>query len=116
MARLVHLELHTSNLAGAVGFVHGMFGWRPEHVTTPHGSYMALDMGPTGISGGIVEREVPRGLWLPYVAVDEIATATERARSLGADVVAEPTEGAAGVRSTIATPCGTELTFWQQKR
>lgn len=112
---MVHLELHTANLAGAVSFVHGMFGWRPEHVTTAHGSYLALDMGGE-IGGGIVEDEVQSGLWVPYVEVPEIVAATDRAAGLGARVTVAPREGAAGFRSTVVTPCGTQITFWQQKR
>lgn len=115
MQKIVHIELHTSNLGGAAHFVHGMFGWKPEHVRTPHGSYLALDMGGE-VGGGIVEGELDRALWVPYVEVPEIGAATDRARSLGAEVVLEPAEGSAGFRSRIRTGCGTELAFWQQKR
>ncbi len=34
-----------------------------------------------------------RALWLPYVSVPDIRTATERAERLGARVLLEPREG-----------------------
>jgi predicted enzyme related to lactoylglutathione lyase len=69
-----------------------------------------------GPGGGIVECATRRPLWLPYVAVPEVAAATERARALGAAVLLEPREGPTGWRSVIATPAGAELAFWQSKR
>ena len=66
--------------------------------------------------GGIVECSTKRPLWLPYVQVDDIVRATDRARGLGARVLLEPREGPAGWRSVIATATGGEIAFWQQKR
>ena len=54
-------------------------------------------------------------LWLPYVEVDRIDEATDRARRLGASVAVEPREGPAGWRSVVSTPSGGELAFWQPK-
>jgi uncharacterized protein len=53
---------------------------------------------------------------LPYVEVDGIDDATERARGLGASVLLEPREGPAGWRSVVRTAVGGELAFWQPKR
>jgi predicted enzyme related to lactoylglutathione lyase len=58
----------------------------------------------------------PGPLWLPYVAVPELALTTERARELGASVLLEPREGPLGWRSVVASPGGGELAFWQPKR
>ena len=112
---VVHLELHTGDLPRACEFYWGLCGWRPEHVRTQSGSYLALGMGE-GVGGGIVECETERPLWIPYVKVPEISAATTRARELGASVLLEPREGAAGYRSVIATPVGGEIAFWQSKR
>jgi predicted enzyme related to lactoylglutathione lyase len=68
-----------------------------------------------GIQGGVVEREDERPAWLPYVEVSDVATATERARLLGAAVVLEPREGPAGWRSVLAAPAGAEIALWQPK-
>ena len=44
----------------------------PDRVDTRHGSYLALDMGRR-LGGGIVESSTAKPLWLPYVAVGDIA-------------------------------------------
>lgn len=113
---VVHLELHTGNLEGARAFYSQLCGWGPERVDDRHGSYLALELGGGGLGGGVVECGTQRSLWLPYVAVAEIAKATDRARLLGASVLLEPREGPAGWRSVVATPAGGEIALWQQKR
>jgi predicted enzyme related to lactoylglutathione lyase len=112
---VVHVELHTGDLARARAFYAQLCGWRTEQIVAEDGSYLALDLGP-GLGGGIVECETRRTLWLPYVEVAEIGDATERARRLGATVALEPREGPAGWRSVIATPASGEIAFWQPKR
>jgi predicted enzyme related to lactoylglutathione lyase len=112
---VVHLELHTGDLAGAREFYAGLCDWRPERITVPSGSYLALSMGG-GLGGGIVECAARRPLWLPYVEVADVAEATDRARELGAAVVVEPREGPAGWRGVVAAPAAGELAFWQPKR
>src|SRR5215207_8804929 len=102
---VVHLELHTGNLARACAFYTELCGWRAARIDTEAGSYRALDPGH-GPTGGVVECDVRRPLWLPYVAVPEISEATERARALGASVLLEPREGPAGWRSVVAAPAG----------
>jgi predicted enzyme related to lactoylglutathione lyase len=111
---VVHLELHTGNLAGASAFYAQLCGWRPERVEAGGSSYLALEMG-NGIGGGIVECDAGRPLWLPYVEVPEIVDSTDRARRLGADVLLEPREGPVGWRSVVSTPAGGEVAFWQPK-
>jgi predicted enzyme related to lactoylglutathione lyase len=112
---VVHLELHTADLTGARAFYAGLCGWRPEQITVPSGSYLALEMGGE-LGGGIVECAARRPLWLPYVEVPDVVAATERARRLGATVVLEPREGPVGWRGVVAAPAAGELGFWQPKR
>lgn len=114
-SRVVHLELHTGNLARASAFYLRLLGWRPERVQAGSGSYHALELGG-GFSGGIVECGTRRPLWLPYVDVDDVEAFTERACQLGASVLLEPREGPAGWRSVLVTPAGGEIAFWQAKR
>ena len=112
---VVHLELHTGDLPRARDLYAELCGWRPEWIETRAGSYLSLELGG-GLEGGIVECPVRGPRWLPYVAVDEIAAATDRARALGACVLLEPREGPAGWRSVVRTAVGGELAFWQPKR
>lgn len=113
--RVVHLELHTGDLAGASGFYAQLCGWTPERIAVGSNSYVALPLGG-GLDGGIVECAARRPVWLPYVEVPDISEATDRARRLGASVLLEPREGPAGWRSAVAAPAGGEIAFWQPKR
>jgi predicted enzyme related to lactoylglutathione lyase len=83
-------------------------------VDTESGSYLALQLGGD-LGGGIVECGTRRAVWLPYVEVDCVDQATDRARELGAAVLLAPREGPAGWRSVIATPDAGEIALWQQK-
>lgn len=112
---VVHLELHTHDLAGASAFYGGLLGWETERLDTSWGSYNALLIG-RGVDGGIVECGAERPTWLPYIAVDRIEIVTDRAAGLGAAVLLDPREGPAGWRSVVRTPAGGEVAFWQQKR
>jgi predicted enzyme related to lactoylglutathione lyase len=111
--RLVHLELHTGDCSRALAFYERLFGWRPEQVRAGGTAYTALELGSVG--GGVVECGARRSLWLPYVAVDDIGRATDRARALGASVLLEPREGPAGWRSVVSDRAGGEIAFWQPK-
>jgi predicted enzyme related to lactoylglutathione lyase len=111
---VVHLELHTGDLAGASAFYAQLWGWRPQRIDTASGSYHALGLG-AGVGGGIVECGTRRSVWIPYVEVDRIDEVTERAGRLGASVLLDPREGPAGWRSVVATPEGGEIAFWQPK-
>jgi predicted enzyme related to lactoylglutathione lyase len=111
---VVHLELHTANVVGASAVYSELCGWLPELVETDAGRYLTLEFG-TALAAGIVETGVRHPVWLPYVQVERIDEATERARRLGAAVAVAPREGPVGWRSVVSTPAGGELAFWQPK-
>jgi predicted enzyme related to lactoylglutathione lyase len=113
-SRVVHLELHTYDLEAASAFYCALLQWRAQQIDSPWGSYHGLLGG--GLDSGIVACGTLRAGWLPYVEVDRIKVATERARRLGASVLLSPREGPAGWRSVVSTPAGGEIAFWQQKR
>ena len=110
----MHLELHTADLARARAFYATLCGWRAEQIEIVNGSYLALELG-NNLGGGIVECGTQHAIWLPYVEVAQIDTATHLARQLGASLLLEPREGPAGWRSVIATPEAGQIALWQQK-
>jgi predicted enzyme related to lactoylglutathione lyase len=118
MARMrhpvVHLELHTADMAGACAYYSELCGWSTNRIQTTAGSYSSLDPGGR-LSGGVVECETQRPLWLPYVEVEEISGATARAAELGASVLLSPREGPAGWRSIVGGCPGGEIALWQPK-
>jgi predicted enzyme related to lactoylglutathione lyase len=111
---VVHLELHTGDLEGAVAFYAQLLGWRPERIRAGAGSYLALGMG-SGVGGGVVECASPLAVWLPYVEVSDVIRSTDRASCLGGKIVLSPREGPKGWRSVVSTPGGGEVAFWQPK-
>jgi predicted enzyme related to lactoylglutathione lyase len=111
---VVHLELHTGDLRGAVDFYAKLFGWRPERIRAGQGSYLALGMGDR-VGGGVVECPADQPLWLPYVQVPDVTASTDRAQGLGGEVLLGPREGPEGWRSVVSTPDGGEVAFWQPK-
>jgi predicted enzyme related to lactoylglutathione lyase len=111
---VVHLELHTGDLQGAVAFYARLFGWRPERIGSGATSYLALAMGDR-VGGGVVECAARTPLWLPYVAVPDVCATTECAQGLGSEILLGPREGPEGWRSVVSTPDGGEVAFWQPK-
>lgn len=88
----VHLELNASDLNKAKAFYGEMFGWQ----------FQDNDMGPLGIyttfkpdkepGGGMYSaKDMPQG-WLPYIGVEDIKSATAKAKSLGAQVFIDSQE------------------------
>jgi predicted enzyme related to lactoylglutathione lyase len=112
---IVHLELHTGNLARACDFYSRVCGWQVERVDSGPRAYQAFEWGG-GLAGGVVECGTERPLWIPYVEVAEIGEATEGATAAGATVMLGPREGPAGWRSVVTVPDGAEVAFWQPKR
>jgi predicted enzyme related to lactoylglutathione lyase len=111
---VAHLELHTDDRVEALGFLSRLLGWRSEEVGPAESAYVALGVGDR-ISGGIVECGTSSPQWLPYVVVDRLERATERATELGACTLLGPREGPAGWRTVIAAPAIGALALWQLK-
>ena len=113
---VVHLELHTGDLIGAVAFYSELFGWHPQRIHAGNGSYLSMEMGER-VGGGVVEcEEAEHPLWLPYVEVPDIVVSTDLAERLGGRVMLDPREGPEGWRSVVSTPEAGDVAFWQQKK
>jgi predicted enzyme related to lactoylglutathione lyase len=111
----VHIELSTIDVPKAKDFYGNLFGWKLEDVPMPSGTYTMIDVGE-GTGGGIMQHPIPGvpSTWLAYVLVDDIAAATEKARSLGATVIKDVTEiVGAGWLSIIVDPTGASLGLWK---
>jgi predicted enzyme related to lactoylglutathione lyase len=115
----VHVELNTADPEKAKAFYAKLFQWELEDVANPGvptGSYTIVKVG-TGTGGGIMKL-VPGGPsgWLAYVAVEDIHAATQKAKSLGGQVMKEVTEVMGmGWLSIIQDPTGVVLGLWKPK-
>ena len=114
----VHVELNTTDLGKAKTFYGKLFDWKLQDIPMPGGSYTMIDVGE-GTGGGMMAHPMPGApsAWLPYVLVDDIKAATQKAKSLGATVKRDVTEVMEmGWLSIIADPTGATLGFWQPKK
>ena len=113
----VHVELNTNDLAKAKTFYSNLFSWKLDDVPMDGGSYTMIRVGE-GTGGGMMKQMVPGApsAWLAFVQVEDIAAATQKARSLGATVMKDVTEVmGAGWLSIIADPTGALLGLWKPK-
>lgn len=110
---MVHLELHTPDLADARAFLREVLGWCADERPTATVPYVSVDVG---MSGGLVQCGTSTAMWLPYVEVADVDAATDRARSLGAGTVLAPRTGPYGRRSVVRSPVAGDLAFWQASR
>jgi predicted enzyme related to lactoylglutathione lyase len=112
----VHLELNTPDLAKAREFYGSLFGWQ----------FQDMDMGPSGIYSTFKPSEGPGGGmmsmpggnhgWLAYVGVEDVNDATEKARSLGANIMMGPHEiPHVGWFTVMADPTGCPIAIFQPK-
>jgi predicted enzyme related to lactoylglutathione lyase len=115
----VHVELNTPDPAKAKAFYSKLFQWELEDVPSPalpESTYTMIKVGD-GTGGGVM-KQVPGGPsgWLAYVQVDDIRAATQKAKSLGAEVMKDVTEVMGmGSLSFIRDPTGAILGLWEPK-
>jgi predicted enzyme related to lactoylglutathione lyase len=114
----VHVELNTTDVGKAKSFYGKLFNWKLEDVPMGSETYTMVRVGD-GTGGGIMKHPMPgaSSTWLAYVLVDDIAGATQKAKSLGATVVKDVTEVmGAGSFSIIMDPTGAALGLWKPKQ
>ena len=113
----VHVELNTTDVNKAKAFYGKLFDWTLEDVPMGDSAYTLIKVG-NGTGGGMMKHPVPGApsAWLAYVQVDDIAAATEKARSLGATVMKDVTEVMGmGWLSILIDPTGAALGLWKPK-
>ena len=113
----VHVELNSPDPEKAKTFYAKLFQWQLEDMpnpTVPDHSYTVIKVGE-GTGGGIM-KQVPHGPagWIPYVLVDDLRVATDKAKSLGGKVMKDVTEVPdMGWFSIIQDPTGVVLGLWK---
>ena len=88
----VHLELSTSDSAKAKDFYAGLCGWTYTDNDMGGGMIYTTFKPDSGPGGGIYSAPGMPTAWLPYIGVDDINAATEKAKSLGATIHKGPME------------------------
>ena len=116
----VHIELNSPEPQKAKAFYAKLFQWQLDDMPSsaaPDHSYTVIKVGE-GTGGGIM-KQVPHGPagWIPYVQVDDLRVATDKAKSLGAKVMKDITEVPdMGWFSIIQDPAGSILGLWETNR
>jgi predicted enzyme related to lactoylglutathione lyase len=75
---------------------------------------LSAGAGPFGALGSEEARYGDRDEWIPFVAVDDVDAATQRAIALGASLLREKSRGPAGEFTVIRDPGGAALALWRK--
>jgi predicted enzyme related to lactoylglutathione lyase len=112
----VHVELNTTDPEKAKAFYGKLFRWEMEDVPMGPGLTYTMIQPGEGTGGGLMKHPMPGApsMWLAYVVVDDVNASTDKARSLGANVIKEKTEvPGMGWFSIIMDPTGAALGLWE---
>ncbi len=111
----VYVELHSTDTKKARDFYGAMFDWEFEAMETPMGPYTFIKPGD-GTPGGLAAHDGSKGPshWLSYINVDDIDAATDKACSLGAELLQGKTQvPSMGWFTVLADPTGAKIALWQ---
>jgi predicted enzyme related to lactoylglutathione lyase len=94
-------------------FYEALFSWKasdgPSDMTM-----LSTGGGPFAAIGSKKDRYGDREEWIPFVAVEDVDEATNRALSLGAELVREKRRGPAGDFSIVRDPAGAAIGLWKK--
>lgn len=114
-------ELMTSDSDQSKKFYGELFGWSFEDHDMGDMTYTMLKKDGKDV-GGLLrvpkehEHEIPSH-WMSYVLVADVDASAQKAKSLGASIVREPTDVAEFGRFTILKdPTGAHIALWQTKK
>jgi len=113
----VHVELNSTDVDKSKSFYGKLFEWKLEDVPMGDMNYTVIKPG-SGAGGGIMKHPVPGApsAWLAYVQVDDIQASTQKAKSLGATIMADVTEiPGIGWFSILIDPTGAALGLFKPK-
>ena len=111
-----HVELASTDVSKAKTFYSTLFNWKLSDTDMGGGMIYTTFKPEGGPGGGMMQHPVPGApsAWLTYVLVDDVAAATAKAKSLGAQVMRDKTEVPhMGWFSIITDPTGAHLGLWQ---
>jgi predicted enzyme related to lactoylglutathione lyase len=75
---------------------------------------MTMFGGEKGPFAALAAKEGGSAGWLPYVEVQDVDAATQKAVKLGATVVKAKSRGPAGEFSIVKDPGGASVALWQK--
>jgi hypothetical protein len=120
--RFCWLDLAAADADAAADFYRKLFGWEAREQRLPAGPFTRLTLGDADVGSlyqlgrAHLEHGVPSH-WTPYVHVEDLDAALERARTLGARCIVErfAVAGLANI-ALIADPGGALVGLWEPAR
>ncbi len=105
----VWFDLRTPDRAATLAFYRELLQWEIDGssetaamITGSEGPWAAIGSSPNG-----------NAQWVPYVQVDDVGAAAEKAGGLGATILQAKTRGPAGEFAVLADPEGAMIALWQ---
>ena len=111
------VELATTDGAAAKEFYGGLFGWESQNLAGPHDmlTLSGKEVGAMYEQREEHQAEAPPS-WMSYVSVEDVDATAEKARHLGATVVAGPFDAMeAGRMAVLVDPEGAAFALWQPR-
>ncbi len=113
--RFVWHELVAKDLDKAQAFYSELFNWKIESVDMPGGmKYLMVKVGEQAVAG-LVEPQmdgVPNH-WLPYISMEDISGATQRAKDNGATIHVDEMNVGIGIFTIMQDPQGGVVALWK---
>jgi uncharacterized protein len=102
------VELHSTDIDADLAWLNASFGITSEAMEMGMGPYNILKSGETMIGGALAQQhEGAPSMWLPWVRIQDVDGAVERASASGGNVIAPLFEApGVGRMSIIADPAG----------
>ena len=109
-------DLSTPDAQASKDFYGGLLGWDFEDAPIPEGGvYVMARLGGRS-AGAMFETTERHPAWASYVTVEDADATTDRARELGANILAGPFDVMeVGRMSTIQDPTGAVFCTWQPR-
>ena len=108
-APFVWFDLRTNDQARTLAFYRELLQWDIEGGD----GQSAMVKGAEGPWAAVTPSAANDSQWVPYIQVEDVDAATEKARQIGAKIVSKKTAGPAGEFAVIADPAGARLALWQ---
>ena len=109
-------DLSTPDAEASQAFYGGLFGWELTGEPVPGGGLYVMARLGGRAAAAMFETTERHPAWASYVTVDDADVTTERARELGANVLAEPFDVMdVGRMATLQDPTGAVFCVWQPR-
>ena len=109
-------DLSTPDAEASKAFYGGLFDWEFEDNPIPEGGVYVMARLGGRAAAAMFETTERHPAWASYVTVDDAGAITDRARELGANVLAEPFDVMdVGRMATLQDPTGAVFCVWQPR-